>query len=450
MKFIAIDFETADYKRDSACAIGIVKVENNIIKKRIHFLIRPPREEMIFSYLHGIYWNDVKNQPTFKELWPDIKHYFNNIDFIAAHNASFDKSVLRACCESAGFELPDTEFRCTMKLSRELWNIHPTKLNNVCDHFNIQLDHHNVVSDTDACAQIMMKALQDKDEPRAENVQKVNINNDSGIRMWSLGSSSGGNSTLIWDDEKTIMIDCGFSRLYMNEQLSRIGKKLDDIDAVLITHIHSDHINQALLNKFIKDKIPLYCHINLVNDLKKKFESARRLNKIGMLQLITDAPFDIGNFRINAFGVPHDSNGGCFGYKIISDTPAGKKQISMATDIGYVYENMEEHFLDSDILMVESNHDVDMLDNSRRSEVLKSRIKEIGHLSNEECSEFLQTILSNSSKLPSVIFLSHISKECNTRDLALEINKNYLAKKGFEKLNIIPLLPSPMENVYNL
>src|SRR5882724_10769880 len=70
MSFVAIDFETADRSLDSACAVALVKVENGQIIDRNYWLIRPPREEFRFTYLHGISWKNVADQPTFQELWP--------------------------------------------------------------------------------------------------------------------------------------------------------------------------------------------------------------------------------------------------------------------------------------------------------------------------------------------------------------------------------------------
>lgn len=159
MNFLAIDFETANYKRDSACAIGLVRVENSVIVERQTRLIRPPSSWFVFTDLHGISWKDVKNEPTFGEIWPEIKPMFSGVDFLAAHNSSFDEGVLRACCSLYKIEYPGIPFRCTVQISRRLWNIYPTKLNNVCEHFGIPLNHHEAGSDTEACAQIMIRAL---------------------------------------------------------------------------------------------------------------------------------------------------------------------------------------------------------------------------------------------------------------------------------------------------
>jgi len=78
-----------------------------------------------------------------------------------AHNSSFDEGVLKACCQYYGIEYPGYRFQCTVKIARKLWNIYPTKLNLVCKHFNIPLNHHEAGSDTEACAQIMIRAIKE-------------------------------------------------------------------------------------------------------------------------------------------------------------------------------------------------------------------------------------------------------------------------------------------------
>ena len=156
--FVALDFETADYSPDSACALGLVRVENHQIVQRTYSLIKPPRRRFVFTYLHGITWEDVAHQPTFGELWPTYSPMLEGIDFLAAHNASFDRSVLHRCCAAAGLEPPEIPFRCTVQLARRTWNLKPTKLNNVCDHLGITLKHHHAASDAEACALIVIAA----------------------------------------------------------------------------------------------------------------------------------------------------------------------------------------------------------------------------------------------------------------------------------------------------
>jgi DNA polymerase-3 subunit epsilon len=156
--FIAIDFETADYQPDSACAVALVRVEGSRIVHRSHFLIRPPRQSFIFSYLHGITWEMVAGEPTFRELWPELKALLADVKFLAAHNAPFDRGVLQSCCAGHGLKPPKVPFLCTVTLARRTWKLFPTKLPDVCNYLGIPLEHHNAASDAEACARIVIAA----------------------------------------------------------------------------------------------------------------------------------------------------------------------------------------------------------------------------------------------------------------------------------------------------
>jgi DNA polymerase III subunit epsilon len=158
MNFTAIDFETANYSRSSACAIGLVRVEDFKIANKAYHLIRPSTDDFFFSYLHGITWDDVKNEKNFGDIWSNIKPYFKNIDFIAAYNFSFDRNVLDSCCNEYGIKIVKLPFLCTVQISRKIWEIYPTNLNAVCEHHKIKLDHHHALSDALACAKIIIKA----------------------------------------------------------------------------------------------------------------------------------------------------------------------------------------------------------------------------------------------------------------------------------------------------
>jgi DNA polymerase III subunit epsilon len=157
--FVALDFETADYGSDSACAVAIVTVEGGMIIDRFCQLIKPPRRSFAFTYLHGIGWKDVEDKPTFADAWPAIRRRLKRGGFVAAHNARFDKGVLHACCASAGIRPPPTPFLCTVQLARSVWRIRPTRLPNVCEHLSIPLEHHRAESDAEACAHIVMRAM---------------------------------------------------------------------------------------------------------------------------------------------------------------------------------------------------------------------------------------------------------------------------------------------------
>jgi DNA polymerase-3 subunit epsilon len=157
--FVAIDFETADRAADSACAVGLVRVEGRRIVARMACLLRPPRRNFIFSYLHGITWADVVGAPTFAEAWPALSAMLDGAEFLAAHNASFDRRVLETCCAASGLSAPRQRFRCTLQLARRMWGLNPAKLSDVCAYLGLPLVHHDPASDAEACARIVIAAL---------------------------------------------------------------------------------------------------------------------------------------------------------------------------------------------------------------------------------------------------------------------------------------------------
>lgn len=158
LDFTAIDFETADHGRDSACAVALVRVRDGLVVEERVQLLRPPRRRFVFTHVHGLAWDDVKDQPTFAEAWPALASLVEGSRFLAAHNAPFDRSVLRACCEAAGQPVPPHPFQCTMRLARQAWEIRPTKLSDVCLRLGIPLQHHEALSDARACARILVEA----------------------------------------------------------------------------------------------------------------------------------------------------------------------------------------------------------------------------------------------------------------------------------------------------
>ena len=140
---MALDFETADHGRDSACAVGVVRVRGEEIVERDHWFIRPPRSRFVFSYLHGITWQRVAGEPSFGELWPQLAARLGGVAFVVAHNAPFDRDVLRTCCAMARVQPPAMRFECTMQLARTVWNVRPTTLPDVCRFLGIALKHHD-------------------------------------------------------------------------------------------------------------------------------------------------------------------------------------------------------------------------------------------------------------------------------------------------------------------
>ena len=159
--FVAIDFETADYGADSACAIGVVRVSGGSVERKERRLIRPPRSRFAFTGIHGIAWEHVRAERPFGEVWSELAPMLEGADFLAAHNAPFDRKVLESCCAAAGIAPPPQRFVCTVRLARKLWNLPRASLPHVARFLGLRLDHHEPLSDAEACARIVIAAVED-------------------------------------------------------------------------------------------------------------------------------------------------------------------------------------------------------------------------------------------------------------------------------------------------
>jgi len=160
LNFAAIDFETANGKRSSACSIGIVEVKGGKVVNKKHLLIKPPilYFHPINVSIHGIRADDVRDKPQFNEIWPEIRRYFEE-NIVIAHNASFDMSVLRNMLDTYGLQYPETFYSCTIVMAKKLWpNFDSYRLNVLADYLGISLKHHNAQEDAMACAQIALEA----------------------------------------------------------------------------------------------------------------------------------------------------------------------------------------------------------------------------------------------------------------------------------------------------
>ena len=156
--FVAIDFETADNGADSACSVGLVRVEALKVVRRETVLIRPPRSRVLFTHVHGITWSMVAAEPPFADVWPKLAPMLDGATHLVAHNAPFDRRVLEACCRVAGHAVPALPFLCTVQMARKKWQLRPANLPAVCRFLNIPLNHHDAGSDAEACARIVIAA----------------------------------------------------------------------------------------------------------------------------------------------------------------------------------------------------------------------------------------------------------------------------------------------------
>ena len=160
MNFVALDFETANERRDSAISIGLTTVSDGKVVASAYHLIRPP--ELRFSHwntkVHGLREADVSGSPTFAELWPSIRQLIEG-KLIVAHNASFDTSVLRHSLCTACIEMPRISYLCSLNLARRAWpNLTSHSLGFLAQALGLELEHHNAASDARAAAYIVLIA----------------------------------------------------------------------------------------------------------------------------------------------------------------------------------------------------------------------------------------------------------------------------------------------------
>jgi DNA polymerase-3 subunit epsilon len=158
MNFVALDFETANLSRTSACALGVAVVQNGVITEQKYWLIKPTPFVFQFSWLHGITEEDTVNAPTFDMIWHEIYDMISH-QTIVAHNASFDMGVINASLKYYDLPIPTMPYVCSVQVARRTWkNLPHYNLKALSDKFSIPLQHHNAMSDTLACAKIMLKA----------------------------------------------------------------------------------------------------------------------------------------------------------------------------------------------------------------------------------------------------------------------------------------------------
>lgn len=207
MDFVSIDFETANEKRNSACALGLVVVKENKIVEKKYWLIRPyeMRFKPINVWVHGITEEDVENELTMKELWEEVSPYFEN-NFIVAHNASFDISVIRKTLDAYEIPYPEFQYGCTMIMSKNYYmDAENYKLNTIARHLGIEFKHHHAGEDAEAAAKILIKICKELTINTIQDLRcKLNLKigrvyNDKYNSCSSLGKSIYEKSLLDYD-----------------------------------------------------------------------------------------------------------------------------------------------------------------------------------------------------------------------------------------------------------
>jgi len=256
------------------------------------------------------------------------------------------------------------------------------------------------------------------------------------VKFTILGSGSAGNCAYLETGETRILVDAGFSTRQIRLRLASIGRTPESLSAILLTHEHSDHIS-GLLGLADKLHIPVYCNRGTQDgaiwSFKEKWSKKTNLalenadtfkSKIDWRLFETGASFEVGDVGIETFSIPHDAQDPV---GFVLRTVAGN--VGLATDLGHVTKLVLERIRVANVLVLESNHDVKMLQNCpRRSWALKQRILgRHGHISNVTAAETVAQIMSSGLRQ---LYLAHLSRECNTPELAQNIMAEQLFQIG--------------------
>lgn len=242
-------------------------------------------------------------------------------------------------------------------------------------------------------------------------------------KAYVLYSGSGGNSVFIRVGKSAILIDAGKSARALCRALTDIGEDIKNIDAIFITHEHSDHIS-ALDVLLKKNDIPVYMTEISAQKLDSCPDSLvhRRLFRCDV-----EFSVEVGEMLVSSFRTPHDSKMSV-GYRVEFDNCGERFAIGLATDIGYVSDGIKENLLGCGAVIIESNHDEEMLMTGPYPRELKLRVaSKRGHLSNRECAEFATELADRGAY---ALMLAHLSKENNLPDLAYEEVSRALLGRG--------------------
>ena len=244
------------------------------------------------------------------------------------------------------------------------------------------------------------------------------------IHAYSLYSGSTGNAFLLQCNGICILIDAGKSAKALCEAIRSCGRDPDEISAIFVTHEHSDHIKA--LPVFLK-KHPIPVHIPQACAYKLECEPSAAEHLICHPPIHTE---ELNGIRITSFPTPHDSRGSV-GYRIEIPTPNGVYRIGYATDIGYVSPSVKENLMGCHAVVLESNHDPDMLRDGPYPYDLKLRVSsKRGHLSNPDSADFAARLCENGTKS---IMLAHLSQENNTPDTAYS---EYLGQLATDRIHV--------------
>lgn len=240
-----------------------------------------------------------------------------------------------------------------------------------------------------------------------------------GLRFTVLASGSTGNATIVQCDDATVLVDAGLSAKKLEELMRERGVAGHHVDAIVVTHEHSDHIKGlgAFARKF---NLPIYANEQTWGAMERHVGQIATEKRV---MIETGETVSFGSMRTTSYAISHDA-AEPVGY-VFDDNGV---KLSLATDLGYVSDKVQRMIEDSDVLVLESNHDVELLRMGRYPWNIKRRIlSDMGHLSNEAAGEALCRLYTDRTKR---VYLAHLSLDHNQMDLAKLTVNNILESNG--------------------
>jgi phosphoribosyl 1,2-cyclic phosphodiesterase len=238
------------------------------------------------------------------------------------------------------------------------------------------------------------------------------------LRICVLGSGSSGNCTYVASAQTAVLVDAGLSCREIGRRLESVGVGLAEVKAVCVTHEHDDHTaSLGVLHR--RFGVTLYANSATASAI----EQGGKVKSVSWNVFTTGYSFDVGDLKIDAFSVPHDSYDPV-GFLV----SCGDVRVGIVTDMGMVTGLIRERLKKCNAVVIEANHDEQLLKDAARPWSLKQRIAgRQGHLSNSQAGELITDIAWPELK---TILLAHLSSECNTPELAMKAAQDAVQKAG--------------------